>query len=312
LWLPEGPSDTAVASWGPAADLEAARGLLREARDQRSHPNVDDKVIVAWNGLTIRALSVAGRALDRPDLVEAAAACAMFIEEHLRDSGGELFRSFGAGRAEVPGFSDDYALLGLGLLTLFEATGDPRWFSWARGLADIAIERFADPAGGFFMSAADARTPLVRPKDLLDAPLPSGNAAMCELLVRLGLLTGEGAYRDMAEGTAASLSAFARRQPTAFGHALCALDMLEGPTSEVAIVGEPGPDRDAMWAEVTEARYLPNAVLAVATPSGAGPDAPVPLLRDRPMIDGRATAYVCERFVCRTPVTDPKELAASL
>ena len=100
---------------------------------------------------------------------------------------------------------------------------------------------------------------------------------MCELLVRLDLLTGEGAYRDMAEGTAAAFTEYARHQPTAFGHALCALDMLAGPTSEVAIVGEPGPDRDAMWAEVTQARYLPNAVFAVGTPGGAGPDAPVPL-----------------------------------
>jgi uncharacterized protein YyaL (SSP411 family) len=312
LWLPEGPNDTAVAPGGPAVDLEAARELLREARDQRSHPKVDDKVVVAWNGLTIRALSVAGRALDRPDLVEAAVACARFIDEHLRDAGGGLFRSFGADRAEVPGFCDDYALLGLGLLALFEATGDPQWFSSARGLADTALKRFADPTGGFFMSASDAGTPLVRPKDLVDAPLPSGNAAMCELLVRLSLLTGEGAYRDTAENTAASLAEHARRQPAAFGHALSALDMLAGPTSEVAIVGEPGPDRDAMWAEVTQARYLPNAVLAVGTPSGAGPDAPVPLLRDRPMIGGHPTAYVCERFVCRTPVTDPKELAASL
>ena len=294
LWLPEGPNETAVG--GSAVDLEAARRLLREARDQRAHPTVDDKVVVAWNGLTIRALSVAGRALDRPDLVEAAAACARFIDEHLRDAGGGLFRSFGAGRAEVPGFCDDYALLGLGLLALFEATGDPRWFSSARGLADTALERFADPTGGFFMSASDAGTPLVRPKDLVDAPLPSGNAAMCELLVRLSLLTGEGAYRDKAESTAASLAEHARRQPAAFGHALCALDMLAGPTSEVAIVGEPGPDRDAMWAEVTQTRYLPNAVLAVGTPSGAGPDAPVPLLRDRPMVDG-TPHRVCVRTV---------------
>src|SRR3954470_14900014 len=312
LWLPEGLPDASGPSEGSALDLEAARELLLEARNDRPQPKTDDKVVVAWNGLTIRALSVAGGILDRPDLIEAAAGCAMFIDDHLRDATGGLFRSFGAGRAEVPGFCDDYALLALGLLALFEVTGDARWFSSARGLADIAVERFSDPRGGFFMSASDADTPLVRPKEVLDSPLPSGNAAMCELLVRLGLFTGEGAYRDIAESTAASLAEYARRQPIGFGHALCAFDMLAGPTSEVAIVGEPGFERDALWAQVAQARYLPNVVVAVATPSEATSDALVPLLRDRPMIDGHPTAYVCEGFICRTPVTDPKELTASL
>jgi len=142
--------------------------------------------------------------------------------------------------------------------------------------------------------------------------VPSGNAAMCELLARLSLFTGDAAFRDRAERTAALLTDHARRQPTALGHALCAMDLLSGPASEIAIVGEPGPERDALWAEVTRARYTPNAVLAVGTPSEAGPDASVPLLRDRPAVGGRATAYVCERFVCRAPVTEPEALAASL
>jgi hypothetical protein len=255
---------------------------------------------------------VAGRAFGRPELVRSAVECALFIEERLQDADGRLYRSFGAGRAEVAGFCDDYALLGLGLLALYQATGDARWFSWARGLADRAIELFADPAGGFYLSASDAGTPLVRPKDIFDAPLPSGNAAMCELLARIGLFTGEGGYLDRAERTAAMLSNEARRQPISFGHALCALDLLAGPTSEIAIVGAPGAELDALWAEVVRARFIPNMVLAVGGPSGAVSETPVPLLRDRPMVDGRATAYVCERFLCRAPVTEPEELAASL
>jgi uncharacterized protein len=308
LWLPEGAPDPGSQA---AIDLDAARRRLLEVREQRPLPELDDKVIVAWNGMAIRALSIAGRAFARADLVEAAEASARFIEEHLRAPNGRLLRSFGAGRAEVAGFSEDYALLGLGLLALFEATAEPRWFAFAQGLVDTALELFADPAGGFFMTAEDS-TPLVRPKDLLDSPSPSGNAAMCELLIRLNLVTGDGGYRDAAERTAALWTGYARRQPLIFGHALCALDMLAGPTAEIAIVGEPGPAREAMWAEVTRARYLPNAVLAVGRPSDTASDAQVPLLRDRPMIDLHTTAYVCERFVCRAPVTDVEELSALL
>src|SRR6478752_2225219 len=188
LWLPDGPPDAGD------VDLDAARQTLLERRTQRPGPAVDDKVVVAWNGLAIRAFSTAGRALGRPDLVDVATACATFIEEHLRDADGRLFRSFGANRAEVAGFCEDYALYGLGLLALFEATGGARWFASAQGLVDTAIELFADPSGGFYVSSPDAGTPIARPKDLFDVPVPSGNAAMCELLARLSLFTGDAAF----------------------------------------------------------------------------------------------------------------------
>jgi uncharacterized protein YyaL (SSP411 family) len=304
LWLPDGPEH--------GVDLDEARGHLLEARSTRQRPSADDKIVVAWNGLAIRALCIAGLAFARKDLIDAAVVSAGFVDTHLRGENGRLFRSFGAGRADVPGFCDDYAMLGLGLLALFEATGDARWFTAARTTADDAVALFEDPIGGFFMAAADANTPLVRPKEVVDQPLPSSNAAMCELLARLGLLTGDAAYRARAEKTASVLSEQAKRLPLASGHALCALDLLAGPASEVAIVGDPGRERDALLAEVTQRRYVPNVVVAVGDPSSIGADAPVPLLRDRPTVNGRATAYVCEGFVCRTPVTDPGALAASL
>jgi uncharacterized protein YyaL (SSP411 family) len=300
LWLPDVES---------APDREV-RGQLFEARRLRVKPATDDKVLAAWNGLAVTALAEAGRAFGEAPYVDAAAAAADFILANLRRQDGRLLRSWREGRSSGLGYLDDYALMAEACLTLYETTFDQRWFQQARSLADAMLALFGDrDGGGFFQTGSDAEALVLRPKELFDNAMPSGNSAAATVLQRLALLTGDVGYEREGVGALRVLGDLMVKAPTALGQALSALDLAVGPSREVAIVGVPGAQDTARLVREVHGRFLPNVVLAVGAP---GEDAAVPLLVDRPGIDGRATAYVCEGFACRMPVTDPGALATQL
>jgi uncharacterized protein len=291
---------------------DEARSRLFDAREARVRPALDDKVLTAWNALAIRAFAEAGRIFDEPTYVEAAVRCADFVWSHLRDEGGRVLRSWRDGVAGVRGFADDHALLAGAFLTLYETTADLRWFVAARELCDTLIDLFADQErGGFFQTGSDADELVVRPKDLYDNAVPSGNSAAADALLRLALFTGEGRYEDAAVAALRLVRDVMTSAPGGFGQALCALDLYLGPSHEVAIVGDPeAADTRALVDEVVRARWRPNLVLAVTSPYDLDAAEIVALLADRRAIDGKPTAYVCQGFVCRLPVTGPEELAA--
>jgi uncharacterized protein YyaL (SSP411 family) len=294
--------------------VDEARGTLFEERRRRPHPATDDKVLAAWNGLAIGALAEAGRVFERPDVVEAATGAAAFVVERLRDDDRRLVRSWRAGRRGPRAFADDHALLAEGLLALYETTAEPRWFSEARLLCDELLRSFHDrEGGGFFQTASDGERLVLRPKELFDNAVPSGNSAAADVLVKMARLTGETEYETAAESALRLVRGAIAQAPTGFGRALCALDSLVSPFREVAIVGDPASETTAaLVRQVTVERFLPNHVLAVAAPGDRGSAEAVPLLAGRDPVDGSATAYVCERFACNLPVTDPAALAAQL
>ena len=318
LWSPVSIDDVAaehgVDPEELAAEVEDARTTLFELREGRTHPGTDDKVLTAWNALAIGAFAEAGRAFGEPTFVVEAVRCADFVLTHLRDDDGRLLRSWRNGVAGKPGFADDQALLASACLTLYETTYELRWFEEARRLADDLIRLFADGGrGGFFQTGADAERLVLRPKELSDNATPSGNSAAAELLLRLALLTGDPAYEDAGLSALRLVREAMGSAPTGFGLALSALDLHLGSSREVAIVGDPAAaDTLALVAVVTSERYRPNVVLAVGSPDDEDAHAIVPLLRDRDMIDGAATAYVCERFSCKLPVTDIEALRDQL
>jgi hypothetical protein len=289
--------------------LDSARAALRARRSERPQPARDDKALASWNGLAIAAFADAAAAgLDSRyrTLAEEAATA---ILRGLRRSDGRLGRSWKDGRASADGVLEDYAHLAVGLLALYEATFDERWFTTARDLADLVIARFADPAGGFFDTADDAETLVTRPKDLQDNAIPSGGAMAATVLLRLAALTGERAYRDAAEAAIGQVVDVAPRHPTFFGQWLVALDLSFAAVAEVAVVG--APDDPATQALVAVARlgHRPHQVLAVSDrPDGSA----IALLHGRTLVGGRPAAYVCRSFACRRPVTAPAELAALL
>jgi uncharacterized protein YyaL (SSP411 family) len=295
-------------------DVDEARRRLFQERERRVRPATDDKVVAAWNGLAIGGLAEAGRVFEREDFLDAAVHAATFVLEAMRDGEGRLLRSWRAGRPGPRGFADDHALLAEALLALHETTFELRWFRAARGLCEELLRSFGDrDGGGFFQSAQDAESLVVRPKDVFDDAVPSGNSAAAGVLLRLSRLTGEARYEDAAASALRVVRGALAQAPMGFGHALCVLDEYLAPSVEVAIVGDPsaGATR-ALVREVTVERFLPNHVLAVAAPEDAEAAATVPLLADRPQLGGSPTAYVCERFVCNLPVTGPAALAAQL
>jgi uncharacterized protein YyaL (SSP411 family) len=286
-------------------ELPEIRRRLLAARAERIRPGLDDKRLTAWNALMVGALAEAGAALERADYLDAAAVAADFLLRELRAPDGRLLRTWKDGRARLAGYLEDHAFTLEALLTLYQATFEVRWFRAACELADATIARFADDArGGFFSTADDHERLVARRKDLEDTPIPSGNSAMALGLLRLARLTGEHAYEERANGVIALLHPLAASHPTAFAHLLQAIDFQQAEVHEVAIVG---PGAEPLVRVVRDA-FRPNVVLA----GGADPDGEVPLLADRIPVDGRAAAYVCERFACRAPVTDPDALAALL
>jgi hypothetical protein len=288
---------------GEPEELPDWRRRLYEVRAERVWPGLDDKRLTSWNALMIAALADAGAVLERQDYLDAAAACATFVLRDLRDEQGRLLRSYKDGEAKLNAYLEDHAFLLEALITLYESTFEPRWFAKARRLADEMIDRFADEErGGFFETSSDHEQLIARRKDLEDHPIPSGNSSAAYGLLRLAALTGEHHYEERAVGVLRLLHELAPKHPQAFGHLLQALDFHLSPVKEVALVG---PDIRPLE-RVVRAAFRPHLVLAAGEPDG------VPLLRERPAVGGRAAAYVCERFACQAPVTEPEELARLL
>jgi uncharacterized protein YyaL (SSP411 family) len=285
--------------------LEEMRRVLYEARAKRVWPGRDDKRLTAWNALMISALAEAGAVLGRDDYLDAARDCAEFIWSELRDEGGTLLRSYKDGRAHLNAYLEDHAFLLEALLVLYEASFEAQWFERARELAGTLMSRFADPErGGFFTTADDHEALIARRKEIGDHPIPSGNSAAALGLLRLGALSGERSYERAAEGVFRLFTGPATRHPESFAHLLRAIDFHLAPTKEVALVG----DELAELAAVVRTEHRPHLVLAGGPPGSSRPE----LLADRPTLDGVPTAYVCEGFACKQPVTEPEALASLL
>jgi uncharacterized protein YyaL (SSP411 family) len=292
-----------------AAAIARAREHLLSERTRRVPPERDEKILVAWNGLAIGMLAEAGRVLRAPRFLAAAAAAADFLWTHVR-AGDRLLHGWAAGLARNPAYLDDHALLASGLLDLFEATGDRTHLARARVLVDALDARFHDDAAGaYFFTAHDAEALIARPKPGADGALPSGNAVAALTLLRLYHLSSHEPYRARAEEILRLFHDEAGRNPFAYATYLQALELATDGPAEVVVVGRAGAaDAERLWAEVAEA-YLPNHVLVRTEPDDREPLAPA---RDRPAVDGRATAYVCRRFTCSAPVTEPAELRGLL
>jgi uncharacterized protein YyaL (SSP411 family) len=278
---------------------EDERRRLFAARELRLKPERDDKAVASWNGLALAALAEAGRRFASNTVLQAAVELAEFLLDPVSDGHGRLYRSFRAGRAKTAGFLDDYADVANGLYELHVATGEPRWLEEAHRLALLAVELFADEErGGFYLSASDAEQLVARKKDFDDHPTPSGNSMLAYVLLRLARIYGDDELERRGVGVLRLVQGALGRVPTAFGHALCALDLYLSQPREIAIVGKPEDE----IARIALEPFEPNTVVAF------GPAEGVPLLEGKDTVAGRPTVYVCERFACRAPVTDPSQL----
>jgi uncharacterized protein YyaL (SSP411 family) len=282
-----------------AASLRETSDKLSRARSKRVRPHLDDKVLAGWNGLMISAFAQAGAALGEARYVEAARRAADFIAQRMV-AGGVLYRRFRDGETAIPGFLDDYAGFVQGLIDLYEAAFDPRDLQLAVQLARKMIELFEDREGGGFFSTAGGDASLVmRVKDDYDGAEPSGNSLAALDLLRLAAITGDSGFRESAERT---LAAFARKmseQPAGLPQMLVGYLWSIGKPVQVILAGERRAADTRALAEAVHRRFLPNRVMAMASDSGG--DSPGET-RGMSMVEGRATAYLCENFACQLPV----------
>jgi len=294
--------------------LAPQRAVLYATRLRRSPPFRDEKILAAWNGLAISAFAVAGRMFDEPRYVAAAVRAASHLLENMRP-GGRLARSAKDGRAGGAGFLDDYAFVCAGLIDLYEATFEPRWLREAIALADDVERLFADPAGGWFMTAADHEQLIAREKPTYDGAEPSGTSVALLNALRLGTFTSDDRWRAIADRAFAAINPTLTENPLGLTEALLALDHASDEPKEIAIVWprDASPDAARPLLDVVRRTFAPNHALAAASEA----DAPevgklIPFIADKTARDGRATAYVCVRGRCELPVQDADALATLL
>jgi uncharacterized protein len=289
--------------------LTDVRERLRTARNQRSRPGRDDKVVAAWNALLVDALVQAAMIFDRPEWLQIATEAAEHLWQlHWRE--GRLRRTSRDGVAgEAFGILEDYAAFALAASRLAAAYAEPLWLNRAEQLLEVIMEQFDDPAGGFYDTAADAEQLYARPQDPIDNATPSGLSAAVHALRLMAELSGEGRYADRADRAAASATELVRRAPRFAGWLLA--DAISQTSRrkpvEVAVVG---PDEAARAELVLLAHQLAPAgsVIVAGMPDQPG----LALLNDRAMINKQPTAYVCRHFVCKLPVTSVEDLALQL
>ena len=289
--------------------LAECHAKLLEVRSTRIRPGTDDKVLVMWNALMLRAFAEAGRYLQRQDYLDTAIRNAYFLINNLYVN-DRLLRSWRDGQAKHNGYLEDYAGLILALVSLYQSDPNKEWYATALKLADEMVEHFSDPDGGFFDTRDDHESLLVRPKDIQDNATPSGNALAATALLELSYYGDRIEWRSLAEDMLSSVYNVMLRYPTAFAQWLCTADFAVGPTHEVAIIGDPHDSETRSLINALWKNYRPRqATVISAYPPEPGSPA---LLKDRPLINGQTTVYVCQGFVCLQPVYSPSEMEIQL
>jgi uncharacterized protein YyaL (SSP411 family) len=289
-----------------ATRIDEARVQLLAARNARVWPGRDVKILTSWNGMTIGGLARASRALVRDDLADAALQAMRFLRERCwRD--GRLLAVHTDGESRFPAYLDDYAMLAWGLLELVEARWDADALAWAIELVEVMLARFTDhEAGGFFFTADDHESLILRPKTYSDDATPAGNGVAARLLIRLGYLLGETRYIDAAEATLRAASAAMERYPHGHGTLLMALEEFASPPSILVLRG--AADELDLWRGEVDKLYDPQRVI-IAVPSTAR-DLPTALAQKKPL--GSAVAYACRGMTCSPPMRTLGELVRSL
>lgn len=284
--------------------LAEAKGKLLEVRGRRVWPGRDEKVLTSWNGLMIAAFAQAAQVLDQPAYAETAARAADFILTRMRGLQGRLLRTYSHGSPpKLNAYLEDYAYLTEGLVSLYEATFEPRWLEAALELAGVMLDQFWDAAdGGFFYTGRDHEALIARTKDLQDSSVPSGNGTAATALVRLARLTGRREFQEKAEATFRLFRGIMASSPMAAGQMLLALDFHLGPVEEFAVVGKPQSDATRRVLHAIHAGFRPNKVVAGRDGAkDAKVEKLVPLLAGKTP-QGDVTTYVCENYACQAPL----------
>ncbi len=293
--------------------LVDARQRLFAVRSKRPRPHLDDKAITAWNGLMISAFARACQVLDDPQYLSAATKSAQFIKTKLYDpKTGKLIRRYRAGEAAIDGFADDYAFLIQGLLDLYEAAFDISDLAWAFDLQKKQNELFWDSSNsGFFSTTGKDPSVLLRMKEDYDGAEPSPNSVSVLNLLRLAEMTDDKNLHGKADATLEAFAGQLQRAPSAMPQMLVAFDFQLSTPRQIVIAGKPGTDDTRAMLRAVHREFIPNKILLLA--DGGNGQAflgqRLEFIQDLKATGGKATAYVCENYVCQLPSNDPVVVA---
>jgi uncharacterized protein YyaL (SSP411 family) len=305
-------ADTAMRFERPMEEVSSAledtgRKLLA-ARAARVRPHLDDKILTAWNGLMISAFAKAAAVFESVPYLQAADRAAQFILDRMYDSErGLLLRRFREGEAAVPGFLDDYAFFTQALLDLYGADFEPARLDLAVRLAEMQTELFEDrESGAFFSTAAGKGDLILRMKEDYDGAEPSGNSVAALNLLRLAQFTDRADFRQSGERT---LRAFAPRMVSGAAgvpQMLVAYLFSLSKPKQVVLTGDRESPDTREFLRALNRRFDPNRIVFLvdgAETRGALAER-LPALAGMEALNGKTTAYVCENYACKLPVTE--------
>lgn len=288
--------------------LVAAKQRLLQARGERVPPGTDDKVLVCWNGLMIRAFCDGFRVLGDERYRAAARRSAAFLCDKLVDADGRVRRSWQGGRARHQGLLEDHASLAEALLSLFEVDPDPRWLQTAQRVLEQIASRFRAEDGAFYATADDHEALIARVKSAYDAATPSGTAMAARAFLRGGLLLGDEQLYGYGVGTLRAYHGLLDKTPANAPALVQALQFHVGSPKEVVVVGPPGHERTQALLRAVWRWRRPCVVAHLHDGNREALEELSRLFVGKQLVDGQPAVYICERGACQRPVTDPAEL----
>lgn len=291
--------------------VERSRKRLFEVREKRIHPYKDDKILTDWNGLMIAAMAHASQALQDPQYAEAAKKSANFILQKMKRDDGSLLHRYREGEAGLPAHVDDYAFFIWGLLELYEATFDPAWLKSAIELNQYLIAHYWDnQRGGFYFTSDKGEELITRTKEIYDGAVPSGNSVAMSNLLRLGRITANTDFEKKAAQIAKTFSESVRMAPSAHTMLMQALDFAIGPSYEIVIAGNPEADDTKKMIQALGQHFLPNKIVLMRPLDSENPEISsiAEFTKYQKAVNDKATAYVCVKYACKNPTTDPARM----
>ena len=293
------------------ATLERVRSKVYQFRLQRVPPGLDDKIITAWNGMMIGTMAEAARVLGNQRYLTAATRAADFLLTTLSQPGNRLLRTYREGKAHLQACLEDYAYFSEALIDLYEAGGEERYLYEAASLAERIVEDFSDDSqGGFYTTAKDHESLILRSREGPDGATPSGNAVAASALARLSFHFNREDFRDSATKAIRAYGHQISQIPRGYAKSLMVVDLLLNGPVEIALIGQPGrSDFEGLRAEINR-HYIPNRIIASSDEDIT--ESTHPLLREKSSVDGSAALYLCRNFACEAPITDPHTVESAL